>query len=313
MRDLTPERLTRLLAMLTYFGDGREVSFSEAATHFGISETQLLSDINTLWVSGAPGYTHADLIDFEASAMDRGVIQLRESQKMTRPLRLSPTEAVTLLVALNSLIARLDYTPVLESTHHKLMLAAGEAAQAAEAVHVERAIGETQVLRGHISDAIEKQRQIWIKYVSGVDTVTERTIDPIEMQVIEEHWVLDAWCYHAGAPRQFRLDRILEYELLSSPVSTNAARPKRLDPRSFHHEATLTLDSSARWVAEQIPTLSITEHPNSFTVVIGASDPRWLENLCLRLGDSLISVKPDSLANAVATRASSALDLYEQG
>src|SRR5699024_2826460 len=107
MRDLTPERLTRLLAMITYFADGRAVPFEEAAQHFGITEKQLLDDINTLWVSGAPGYSHAELIDFEASAIDEGMIRLREAQEMDRPLRLSPGEAVTLLVALNSLIARM--------------------------------------------------------------------------------------------------------------------------------------------------------------------------------------------------------------
>lgn len=54
MRELTPERLTRLLAMITYFADGRQVPFAQAAKHFGISEKQLLDDVNTLWVAGAP-------------------------------------------------------------------------------------------------------------------------------------------------------------------------------------------------------------------------------------------------------------------
>lgn len=314
MRDLAPERLTRLLAMITYFSDGRRVPFAEAAEHFGISETQLLEDVSTLWVAGAPGYGHAELIDFEAFAFEEGYISLRESQQMDRPLRLSPAEAVTLLVAVDSLIARLGENQTLVSTRAKLQAAAGDAAAAAEAVHIERTPSGTLELREQIDAAIESQHRLQIRYVSGSDEVTTRKIDPGAMHASAEHWILVAWCHKAQARRQFRLDRILHLRVLEETFTTARDLPgwEPIETSTFAHQLTLTLRPAARWVLEQIPYESLTEGEGEFTVQIAGSNQRWLEQLCLRLGDSLISIDPPRVAQAVAGQARDALALYEQ-
>jgi len=313
MRELTPERLTRLLAMITYFADGRQVPFAQAAKHFGISEKQLLDDVNTLWVAGAPGYTHAELLDFEASAFDEGLISLRESQQMDRPLRLSASEAVTLLVALNSLIARLGESEVLRSTREKLQAAAGEAAQAAEAIHISRTPQATQNVRETVEQALAQGRQLWLHYVSGTDEESTRTVDPGELNAIGDHWVLTAWCHNARGERHFRLDRILEIRPLETPVSERAATSRfaPMDTSQFAHHVELRLAPRARWVVEQIPVESVTEHADSFTAVIAADDPAWLDQLCLRLGDSIHSIRPRSAAQRVANLAADALSAYE--
>src|SRR5699024_2925241 len=66
----------------------------------------------------------------------------------------------------------------------------------------------------------------------------------------------------------------------------------------------------ARWVVEQIPVESVTEHEDSFTAVIAADDPAWLDQLCLRLGDSILNIHPPSAAARVARRAADALSSY---
>lgn len=312
MKDLTPERLTRLLALITYLADGRRVPFHEAAEHFGVTEEQLVADIDTLWVSGAPGYSHAELIDFEASAYDDGHLALREAQQMDRPLRLSPAEAITLLVALNSLIARLGQNEVLASTRAKLETAAGTAVAAANAVHISHTPQDKQALRLAIEDAIAGGTQLRLRYVSGLDVQTERTVDPVVLQATDEHWLLGAWCHLAGAPRQFRLDRIIELQALPTPISPESAglTIAPLDTSQFDHHVTLTLASSARWVTEQIPVESVTDEGETFAVVIASPDPQWLDQLCLRLGDALISVHPAPAAARVRASALSALALY---
>lgn len=314
MKDLTPERLTRLLALITYLSDGRRVTVEEAADHFAISEAQLLADIDTLWVSGAPGYSHAELLDFEASGLDEGFIQLLEAQQMDRPLRLSAGEAVSLLVALNSLIARLGENPILLRARQKLQLAAGEAARAAEAIHISRTPGDVLEIREVLERAISQERQVWIRYVSGQDEVSERVIDPLILEATGEHWILGSWCHLAKGERNFRLDRILELEERTEQISTSAEELSRaqFDPSRFVHTATLHLRPQARWVLEQIPVEEVIEHEGSFSAVIAGSDPQWLTQLCLRLGDSLIAVDPPQIAQAVAAAARDALNLYEQ-
>ena len=312
MKDLTPERLTRLLALITYLADGRQVPIDEAARHFGITREQLLDDVNTLWVSGAPGYTHAELIDFEASAFDHGRIALRESQQMDRPLRLSPSEGVTLLVALNALIARLGPSPLLLSTRDKLRRAAGEAAAAAEAVHLTRTPARTLELRERIEAALEAGTQLRIRYVSRRSEVTERTIDPALLHATDEHLILVAWCHAARGERQFRLDRILELTALDTPVSHHAAglRPTEMDTTTFDHRVTLTLASPARWVTEQIPVEEVLDEGDRLRVVIASPDPDWLDQLCLRLGETLLAVDPPEAAGRIHAAARAALALY---
>lgn len=314
MRDLTPERLTRLLAMISYFADGRPVPVGEAADHFGISTKELLKDIDTLWLSGAPGYGHAELIDFEATALDEGYIQLRNAQQMEHPLRLSPGEAVTLLAALNSLIARLGETDVLASTRMKLMAAAGEAAHAADSVLIERTSAETHALRNEIARAIENHQQLEITYVSAQDEVTTRIINPISLHAIVDHWRLLAWCHRAEANRQFRLDRIIELTTLDSTFtpSKSPTEPPTMDTSAFEHHVTLTLAPSARWLTEQIPVESVEDHGDSFTVVIASGSLRWLEQVCLRLGDDILAIEAPDLRAAVAQRAGEALKLYAE-
>lgn len=314
MKDLTPERLTRLLALITYLSDGRRVTFEEAAQHFGITESQLLADIDTLWVSGAPGYSHAELIDFEASGLDEGFIQLLEAQRMDRPLRLAAGEAISLLVALNSLIARLGENPILLRARQKLQLAAGEAARAAEAIHIERTPDDVLEIRDSVERAISAGRQVWIRYVSGQDEVSERVIDPLILEATGEHWTLAAWCHTAAGERSFRLDRILQIEQRSDPIVTSIGDLSRaeFDPSRFAHAATLHVRSRARWILEQIPVEDVIDHEDSFTVVIAGSDRPWLIQLCLRLGDSLLGIDPPQLAQEVAIAAHDALSLYEQ-
>lgn len=313
MRDLTPERLTRLLAMITYFADGRQVPFAEAAEHFGITEAQLLDDINTLWVSGAPGYTHAELIDFEADAFENGLVSLQETQQMDRALRLSPGEAISLLVAVNSLIARLGESELLISTKEKLQQAAGQAAAAAERIHIDRTEEATQRVREDLHDALTRRVQVRLEYVSGTDSRSIRTVDPLHVEAVGEHWMLRAWCHRAQGLRNFRLDRILALEVLATPVvvtDPGEIEAPDLDTSTFPHRVRLRLAPRARWVVEQIPVENVQEHNGAFTVEIAAGQTSWLEQLCLRLGEAVLAIDPPEMADRVRTAARAALAQY---
>lgn len=70
MPEATGERLTRLLAMVTYLADRDGASAADLAAHFGVSEAQVMRDVDTLWVSGTPGYQPDDLLDFASDHYD---------------------------------------------------------------------------------------------------------------------------------------------------------------------------------------------------------------------------------------------------
>ena len=63
---------------------------AEAAEELGVSTTQLMTDLNQLWVCGLPGYGPGDLIDLSFSEES---IEVTFSAGIDRPLRLTSTEA----------------------------------------------------------------------------------------------------------------------------------------------------------------------------------------------------------------------------
>src|SRR4051794_41605860 len=59
-----PDRMTRLLALVPYLTARPEgVAVAEVARDFGVTERQLRSDLELLWMCGLPGYGPGDLID----------------------------------------------------------------------------------------------------------------------------------------------------------------------------------------------------------------------------------------------------------
>lgn len=323
MAETSADRVVRLLALVAYLDDHPGVSVAQVAEHFGVTEAQVLKDVDTLWVSGTPGYQHHDLIDFSADDRDRHILTLLEPQGMSTPLRLGAGEAVALLVALRSLADTpgVGEAEVVASTLEKLTAAAGTAAYAARAidVHTDPGAGSDRV-NDHvrqISAAIDAGRQIHMRYVSAADVVSERTVDPLRLLTDSRHYFLHAWCQQADDLRQFRLDRILHLEVLTSAaaehreVSTSDTPDPELS--SARWRVRLELASRARWVAEQFPVAGVAElEEGRFAVEIDVVDRSWLRNLVFALGPDVHSVSPQEICADLAEEAQAALSAYDE-
>ena len=94
------QRLSRLLAMVPWLVNRQGVELAEAARHFGITEQQLVKDLELLFVCGTPGHMPDDLIEAE---WDSGQVYLDNAEEIARPLRLAPDEAVALIAGLRTL------------------------------------------------------------------------------------------------------------------------------------------------------------------------------------------------------------------
>ncbi len=320
MAETSADRLVRLLALVAYLDDHPGVSVAQVAEHFGVSEAQVLTDVDTLWVSGTPGYQHSDLIDFSADDRERNILTLVEPQGMDTPLRLGAGEAVALLVALRSLA----HTPgvgdqaVVVSALEKLTAAAGGAAEAAGAVEVHTdssALAENVEL---IGTAIREGRQVHLRYVSAADEISERTADPIRLLSDSQRYFLHAWCYRAEDVRQFRVDRILQVQMLPTPARehpdvtfTDSTDPELSDAR---WRVRLTLASRARWVAEHVPVAEVEElGEGTFAVHLDVVDLPWLRNLVLALGPDVLDLAPEHIRRDLAAYAAEALAAYPSG
>ena len=79
---------------------GPGIAVAEAAADLGVTERQLREDLELLWVCGLPGYGPGDLIDM---AFDGDRVTITYDAGIDRPLRLTPDEALALVVALRML------------------------------------------------------------------------------------------------------------------------------------------------------------------------------------------------------------------
>lgn len=311
------DRLARLLALVPYLLARPGAPVGEVAAEFGISEDRLIDDLELLFVCGLPGHMPDDLIE---ASFDGGVVHIDNADTIARPLRLGTDEAVALLSGLR-MLARLPGAAdheALDRALAKLERAAGDAAAATQQIDVV-AQGEAQVLQTARA-ALREGRALQLQYyVPGRDELTDRVVDPMRLLVVDGQAYLEAWCRLAESVRLFRADRVHTIDLLDTPAEVPAqARSREVDEGLFQPgpddpAVVLDLADSARWVAEYYPCERVEQTDTGLRVTLRTADPGFLVRLVLRLGGSARVVGPGEVAEAVATRARTALAAYQTG
>ncbi len=311
------DHLPRLLALVPYLMSHPGAQVPEVAKLFGLTEKQLIDDLQLVWMCGLPGHTPGDLIDV---SWDGGEILIDNADTIARPLRLAVDEASALLVALRMLaeLPEFEDKEALARVIAKLEQASGEGAASVSsqvAVEVEAAPDAL----GTVNEALRRGRRLSLRYyVPGRDEITPREVDPTRVVMADGRAYLEGWCYRAEGMRLFRLDRILGAEVLGVAASPpEDAEPIDVTEGVFRPSPTdelveLEVTAAGRWIAEYYPCERVTElGEGRLRVALRARDQGWLVRLALRLGDSGRVVSPPALAGRVAEAAGAALALYE--
>ncbi|MEV6927956.1 WYL domain-containing protein [Dactylosporangium sp. NPDC051485] len=308
------DRLGRMLNLVPYLQARPGITLAEAAADQGITERQLREDLELLWMCGLPGYGPGDLIDM---AFVGDSVTLTYDAGIDRPLRLTPDEALALIVALRMLAETPGVTGG-DGVHRalaKIEHAAGDLADAPVAVRLPGNTDRLEELRG----AVDRRRALRITYYTATrDETSDRVVDPMRVLVVGRWAYLEAWCRRAEAVRLFRIDRIDASTELDEPARVpQQARPtdtrggSLFTPTPDLPLVTLRVGRGARWITEQYPCEEIVRGPGEhWTVSLRASDLDWARRLVLGLGAEVTVVAPAQLAAAVAAEAHAALDAY---
>jgi proteasome accessory factor C len=329
------DQVARLLTLVPYLHAHGEVRVDEAARALGVDPDQLFRDLKVLFMCGLPGGFPDDLIDVDIDALEGpdgvradGVIRVSNADYLARPLRLSPTEASAVIVALRALRngARDDTREVVDRALGKLEAAAAQGSAAGGAARIDparidpgdnAADTDLALLAARLQTAADRGRQVLLSYyVPSRDEQSERVVDPRGVVTAEGHLYLDAWCHNAEAPRLFRLDRIDRAEVLDNPVETPQEGPRDLGDGIFSQSTevtpvTLLLEPEARWMTEYYPVEEIRAvGQDRIEVVLLVADERWLTRLMLRLAPYATVVSPTAYAETFTAAAQRALSLY---
>lgn len=313
-------RLVRLLNMVPYFQANPRITRAEAAAELGVSEKQLTTDLDQLWMCGLPGYGPGDLIDFEFSG---DTIEVTFSAGMDHPLRLTSPEATVILIALRALleVPGIVDPEAARSAIAKIESAAGRATGAREGADpaTDEPAPLESVADAAVRAAVRDGRALSIDYYSAShDTLSSRVVDPIRVVLVADRTYLEAWCRSAEGVRLFRFDRIVDARLLDEPsLPPEPAVQARPDTSLFDADpslpaAKLLIERSASWMFEYYPLRVTRELPDGAceAEMTYASDG-WMARFVLGFGSAVRVLAPPSLADRVRVSAVDALDAYE--
>jgi proteasome accessory factor C len=310
------ERLRRLLALVPYVVARRAVGLAETAATFGMTERELIDDLNLAWcveLKSPEPYCPIDL------SYEDGLVTISQAESIARPLRLAADEASALLVALRMLAEAGGDGDAVTRLIAKIEDAAGASAAASSQLSIQIEGSNSSGVRAALDAALAARKRVHLRhYAHTRDEATERDVDPKRLLVLDGRTYLEGWCRRAEAVRKFRLDRILDVTVLDVPASfPEEAEWADVDAGLFQPSEAdvlveLELAAGARWVAEYYPSESMTElGEGRLRVAIRTPDTGLFRRLALRLGEEARVTAPAALAEEVRSAAAAALALYD--
>ncbi|MEV4729166.1 YafY family protein [Saccharopolyspora sp. NPDC049426] len=308
------QRLPRLLALVPYLLSRPGIPIADAAADFGVTPQQLRKDLELLWMCGLPGYGPGDLIDL---SFESDSITVTYDAGMRRPLRLTASEATSLLVALRALADTpgVPDSAAVQRTLAKVENAVGQARPSGVVIGLGAEESVDSQVRRTVQSAVTGGKALRIRYYTASrDEISERTVDPMRLLLVDGRSYLEAWCRNAHGVRMFRLDRIDAAQLLDEPaVPPSEAEPMDVSaglfqPAPDQRVAEIELEPDARWVAEYYQVDEVEELPGGRARVrMRYADSAWMTRLLLGLGGQVAVLSPGELGDDVRQRAHAAL------
>ena len=301
-KQSTPvEKAARLLDLVPFISTHQGIALSQLAQEFNLSESELLSDLNTLWMCGLPGYTPLELIDLE---FESGYVSIRNAEVLQRVRLLTKQELVIILLGLDILRSSLDpkredLQTAISGLTKRIKEIVGNVATASPIVD--------SVHRAIITQAIASRMDLTVKYHSTIrDTVTEREITPLELSLDLGFEVLNAYCHSAEGFRTFRLDNMRSVELSGSSVSI----PEPTEPAD--HQWQLIIKSRFRTSSERFrSTYKPRESSAGEQVTVNSFSQDWLLRNAVSTLASVEVQHPVSARSLIAEKCQQTLELYE--
>jgi proteasome accessory factor BC len=305
----TSRRLRRLLALVGWLAQVGEAPITDAAQRFGMSEKELVAELELAACCGIPPYTPDTLMEIEVSEHS---VRAFLPAEYARPRRLTPAEGFAVAASARLLLA----VPGSEDAALGRALAKLDAALGSR-----EAVGLDVDAPAHLAavrKAADAGQALEIDYLSGSrDELTTRTVEPVQVATIDGHWYLDAYCHRAGDMRRFRVDRIGAVRPPAESPGPAATRSRPLEemfvPGPGAVEVHLQLGPGAQWVPESVPVRAVRRDDDGTVtdVVLDVSGMAWFERLLVQLGPEVRVVSPPELIGLAAAAARRVLARYE--
>lgn len=288
----------RLIDLVPFLISHQGISLKKLASEFGVSEKEMLNDLNTLWMCGLPGYTPLELIDLE---FESGYVSIRNAEVLNKVRALDSSEVISLLLGLSLLESSLEESAHLEaiqSLRAKLVAISGDVASV-----------KPQATSGLITlakEAIAKRCDLIFDYHSlSRDVISERTVTPYEVYSEGAKSYMRGFCRTSGSQRTFSFDRTSNLRLGDGSARNGSDLEKNLEESQIAVE--LLAKGRDREVLETFQ--AIPKGGGLYKTVI--FNPFWLTRSVASFSGDVELVSPPSIRSEVVDMASRTLELYQ--
>jgi len=298
-------RLSRILLLLPYAIQHPGTTVADLSRKFDIPKTELINDLNLVFLCGLPGYGPGDLIDVDFQD-DRIFISMADY--FSAPLRLTPAEGLALYAGGQAIAAlpSMEQADSLKRALQKLGRSLGADGEDDDGAAIKVRFEESPADHMEVlQQGLAQRKQVEIEYFSGSRAeFSTRKVDPWGLVAALGRWYLVGLDHNSGEERMFRVDRIKSAAL----TEDDAPAPDDFDAERYkgafvgrEDQQTVTMEISsdaARWFEDYYPVRSSEELGDGWRrVELFSSSDTWSATVALKLGKEVRNVQPASVTS----------------
>ncbi|MBE1513813.1 helix-turn-helix transcriptional regulator [Nesterenkonia halotolerans] len=340
--DPAHRKVERVLSIAAYLLSSPGARPSELLRRHQITPKQLLKDLLSIQQSGSFGpEQYGEFIDVDPAPplnlaqfteeylpadepITLAMPSARTGDVLARPLTLTKPGALSLLIALNTMIgeaeAALDlWLPAAVSLREKITTVLPDGLQRAATQVAAGAQAQTQEVSA-LREAARSGTCLELVYEDAEGTRTRRIVEPAQVYIDGPRVYLQAWCRLAQAPRNFLSSRILEHTALpEEPIGEQARalaqtpmEPPRPPRGAGGLDVVLRFSPAAAGLADRYaPQRQRTHTDGARSISTWFQSREALIRLCLQAGGDMAVLAPAELRREVHDRARTQLSEHE--
>ena len=302
MVDTAAVRALRSMDLIPYVLENPGVSIAELSAKFSVTQAQIESDLQLVFMCGLPGYTPYELIDV---AFEDGVVSVIDPQVLDKPRKFSSNEIVVIALGLKILI---DINQTNSTALTKLKQLSEKIAKLGSNKSILMA-GDVSAFPFFeiISKSISEQRILDLQYHSLIkDQITQRLVLP------EKLYFLNGSLYLAALDIDIDSDRVFKVDLIKECKVGEQVAAKKVLESSIETTVILDVQKQNRNFIERNSSIitAIQENGDSTRVHLQVSNLEWIKLTVLSNAPGITVVSPELLATVVKQSARDLLALY---
>lgn len=301
MSESAVDRAARALDLIPYILENPGIELDSLAEKFGITQKQVLSDLEIIFLCGLPGYTPYELIDL---TFEDGIVTVIDPQVLDKPRVFTQSEAIVLNLGLSIMKAALRDKMTLERIE---TLQSKLQSKFKSISDVSIAMGNPPNFYEMIIQSIRDKSIVEIVYHSvSKDAISKKILAPKNVYVSAGNYYMSAIDLKLSQERNYRLDAITEC-VYSSGVYELA---DLIDDSS--EEFNFKIVTGSLFLIEKYSTLfkSVERIKGEYVASGRISNSEWLQRLVISNAPDLRLVEPANLAALIKERVESAIKLY---